>query len=171
MTPGPTTSDCSPMTRLATDVSSEESAISAAPTSPRSAPVTTVVVDASCFSLPYDYSLCDALGGQGCRVFLARSEFLAGEWTRGASGFEAWNHFYRLSHGKKHQGVLAPLWRIIKAGEHLVDMRQFVPRMQELRPDVIHFQWLPVPMLDGLYLRDLSQVAPLVLTVHNARAH
>lgn len=159
------------MTRLATDVSSEESAISAAPTSPRSAPVTSVVVDASCFSLPYDYSLCDALAEQGCRVFLARSEFLAGEWTRQASGFEAWNHFYGLSHAKKRQGVFAPLWKIIKATEHIVDMRQFVPRMRALRPDVIHFQWLPVPMLDGLYLRDLSQVAPLVLTVHNARPH
>jgi glycosyltransferase involved in cell wall biosynthesis len=159
------------MTRLATDVSSEEGAISSARMSLGSAPVTSVVVDASCFSLPYDYSLCDALADQGCRVSLARSEFLAGEWTRPASGFEAWNHFYRLSHGKKRQGVFAPLWKIIKAAEHLVDMRQFVPRMRALRPDVIHFQWLPVPMLDGLYLRALSQVAPLVLTVHNARPH
>jgi glycosyltransferase involved in cell wall biosynthesis len=159
------------MTRLATDVSSEEEAISAARMSLRSAPMTSVVVDASCFSLPYDYSLCNALAGQGCRVFLVRSEFLAGEWTRPASGFEAWNHFYRLSHSKKRQGVFAPLWRIVKAAEHLVDMRQFVPRLRQLKPDVIHFQWLPVPVLDGLYLRDLSQVAPLVLTVHNARPH
>ena len=123
------------------------------------------------FSLPYDYSLCDALGNEGCRVFLVRSEFLAGEWIRRAHGFEAWNHFYRLSHGKKSRGIFAPLWRIVKAAEHLKDMRRFVLRMRNLRPDVIHFQWLPVPLLDGLYLRDLSQVAPLVLTVHNARPH
>jgi glycosyltransferase involved in cell wall biosynthesis len=171
VTPGHTTNICNLMTRLATDVSSEENAISPTPMSLGSGPVTTVIVDASCFSLPYDYSLCDALGDRGCRVFLARSEFLAGEWTRTASGFEAWNHFYRWSHGKKRQGVFAPLWRIIKAAEHLVDMRQLVPRMRELRPDIIHFQWLPVPMLDGLYLRDLSKVAPLVLTAHNARPH
>ena len=76
------------MTRLATDVSPEECAISPASIPLRSAPMTAVVVDASCFSLPYDYSLCDALGEQGCRVFLARSEFLAGKWTRTASGFE-----------------------------------------------------------------------------------
>ena len=158
------------MTRLATDVSSEEGAASSR-MSHRSAPVTSVMVDASCFSLPYDYSLCDALADQGCRVILARSEFLAGEWTRPASSFEACNHFYRLSHSKKRQGISAPLWKIIKAAEHLIDMRRFVPRMRALRPDVIHFQWLPVPMLDGLYLRDLSQVAPLVLTVHNARPH
>jgi len=158
------------MTRLATDVSSEDGAILAR-TSPRSASVTSVVVDASCFSLPYDYSLCDALAGQGCRIFLARSEFRAGEWTRPANGFEVCSYFYRLSHGKKRQGISAPLWKIIKAAEHLVDMRRFVPKMRALRPDVIHFQWLPVPMLDGLYLSDLSQVAPLVLTVHNARPH
>src|ERR1700730_16105940 len=116
------------MTRLATDVSSEERAVSPAPISPGSAPMTTVVVDASCFSMPYDYSLGGALADQGCRVFLARSEFLAGKWTRPASGFETWNHFYHLSHGKKRRGVFAPLWKIIKAAEHLVDMRHFVPR-------------------------------------------
>jgi glycosyltransferase involved in cell wall biosynthesis len=159
------------MTKLATDVSSEECPITHAPISLRSGPMTTVVVDASCFSLPYDYSLCDALGNEGCRVFLVRSEFLAGEWIRRARGFEAWNHFYRLSHGKKRRGIFAPLWRIVKAAEHLVDMREFVPRMRELRPDIIHFQWLPVPLMDGLYLRDLSRVAPLVLTVHNAKPH
>jgi glycosyltransferase involved in cell wall biosynthesis len=159
------------MTRMATDVSSEEGAISPAARSRKSAPLTSVVVDASCFTLPYDYSLCEALAEQGCRVFLARSEFLAGAWTRSASGFETWNHFYRLSHGKKRQGIFAPAWRFIKAGEHLVDMRQFASRMRKLRPDVIHFQWLPVPMLDGIYLSDLSKVAPLVLTIHNARPH
>ncbi|MGA9800302.1 MAG: glycosyltransferase family 4 protein [Terriglobales bacterium] len=158
------------MTRMATDVSSKEGTIPR-PMSQPSAAMTSVVVDASCFTLPYDYSLCDALAEQGCRVFLARSEFLAGEWTRSASGFESWNHFYRLSHGKKRRGVFAPLWRFIKAGEHLVDMRQFVPRMRQLKPDVIHFQWLPVPLLDGLFLSDLSKVAPLVLTIHNARPH
>ncbi len=159
------------MTKLATDVWSEECPITHAPISLRSGPMTTVVVDASCFSLPYDYSLCDALGNEGCRVFLVRSEFLAGEWIRRARGFEAWNHFYRLSHGKKRRGIFAPLWRIVKAAEHLVDMREFVPRMRELKPDIIHFQWLPVPLMDGLYLRDLSRVAPLVLTVHNAKPH
>ena len=53
------------MTRLATDVSPEEFATSPASIPLRSAPMTSVVVDASCFSLPYDYSLCDALGEQG----------------------------------------------------------------------------------------------------------
>ena len=159
------------MTRMAADAPSEEGTISTARTSLRSAPVTSVVVDASCFSLPYDYSLCDALADEGCRVFLARSEFLAGEWTRRANRFEAWNHFYSRSHRKKRRGIFAPVWKIIKAAEHLVDMRQFVPRMRALRPDIIHFQWLPVPMLDGLYMHDLSEVAPLVITVHNARPH
>ena len=71
--------------------------------------MTAVVVDASCFTLPYDYSLCDALGDQGCRVILARSEFQAGEWNRTPSAFEAWNHFYRLSHGKNRRGVFSRL--------------------------------------------------------------
>ena len=114
------------MTKLTAAVSPQRIPISEAPVSLPSTGMTSVVVDASCFSLPYDYSLCDALADQGCRVFLARSEFLAGEWTRTADRFEAWKHFYPLSHGKKRQGVFAPLWRIIKAAEHLKDMRRFV---------------------------------------------
>jgi glycosyltransferase involved in cell wall biosynthesis len=157
------------MTKLATDAPLAESSISQAPISARSRSMTAVVVDASCFTLPYDYSLCDALGDQGCRVILARSEFQAGEWNRTPSAFEAWNHFYRLSHGKKRRGVFSR--QGVKAAEHLRDMRKFVAHMRELKPDVIHFQWLPVPLLDGLYLHELSQVAPLVLTVHNARPH
>jgi glycosyltransferase involved in cell wall biosynthesis len=159
------------MTKFAIDVPPGECSIPTAPICPKSRSMTSVVVDASCFSLPYDYSLCDALGNQGCRVFLARSEFQAERWDRAGSTFETWNHFYPFSHRKKRRGVFAPLWKLVKAAEHLVDMRQFVSRMRELRPDIIHFQWLPVPMLDGLYLRQLSQVAPLVLTVHNARPH
>ena len=159
------------MIKLATDASPDERLISDAAICTRSASITTVMVDASCFSLPYDYSLCDELSRKGCRVFLARSEFLAGEWSRAASTFETWNHFYRLSHRKKRAGFFAPIWRLIKAAEHLGDMRQFVTRMRELRPDVIHFQWLPVPLLDGVYLRELSTVAPLVVTVHNAKPH
>jgi len=159
------------MSELITHVSADGSSIADASFRLPSGRINTVVVDASCFSLPYDYSLCDALGDQACRVFLARSEFLAGEWSRAPSKFEAWNHFYRLSHRRKRYGVFSPLWKLIKAAEHLIDMRQFVKRMRELRPDVIHFQWLPVPLLDGFYLHELSTVAPLVLTVHNARAH
>ncbi len=136
-----------------------------------SAGMTAVVVDASCFSLPYDYSLCNALGREGCRVILARSEFRVSKWKQPASAFEVWNHFYRRSHQAK-PGVFskAPL-KLMKAAEHLKDMRRFIKRLRELQPDIIHFQWLPAPLLDSPFLKELSEIAPLVLTVHNTDPH
>ena len=40
-----------------------------------------VMVDASCFSLPYDYSLCEALKERGCPVTLVRSELVHTPWA------------------------------------------------------------------------------------------
>jgi len=129
--------------------------------------LTAVMVDASCFTLPYDYSLCEALGQRGCRVFLERSEFRAFEWVRPASSFQICNEFYRLSNRVQHSGRAKSSLKFVKAAEHLFNMRKFVSRMRQLRPDVIHFQWLPVPILDRLYLEQLGRIAPLVFTVHN----
>src|SRR5579864_8542836 len=133
----------------------------------RTRPLTAVMVDASCFTLPYDYSLCDALGEQGCRVILERSDFRAFEWVRPASSFQTSNKFYRFSQRAQLQWGLKASQKTVKAAEHLFNMREFVSRMRGLRPDVIHFQWLPVPILDRLYLEQLSRIAPLVFTVHN----
>jgi glycosyltransferase involved in cell wall biosynthesis len=36
------------------------------------------------------------------------------------------------------------------------------------RPDVIHLQWIVLPVLDRVFLRRLARLAPLVLTVHNS---
>jgi glycosyltransferase involved in cell wall biosynthesis len=46
-------------------------------------------------------------------------------------------------------------------------MPRFISKMRLLKPDVIHFQWLPIPALDRIYLRQLQRIAPLVLTAHN----
>jgi glycosyltransferase involved in cell wall biosynthesis len=55
----------------------------------------------------------------------------------------------------------------IKGVEHIVDMALFIRKIRAMEPDVIHFQWLPIPALDMLYLWALRRVAPLALTVHD----
>lgn len=159
------------MTKLATPPLQDANLLPEISLDPRSGMVTAVVVDASCFSLPYDYSLCDALARDGHRVVLARSEFRGTQWKRPANGFEVWNHFYHASHQKRSGALSRAAGKVMKAAEHLADMRKFVNRVRDLQPDVIHFQWLPAPLLDGLYLKDLSAIAPLVLTVHNTSPH
>ncbi len=124
-----------------------------------------VIVDASCFSLPYDYSLCEALAGRGCDVTLVRSEFVHTPWQ--ANSFAVRNHFYERSHARRARG---PLWKLGKLAEHNRDMARLVTECEKQKPGIIHFQWLPVPIVDARYLPKLRRIAPLVLTLHNTTA-
>ncbi len=129
-----------------------------------------VIVDASCFSLPYDYSLCEGLARRRAEVILARSEFLHSSWRWPTQGFKDWQHFYPLCHGyaRKYRG--SRLWKYAKGIEHAIGMESFVAEMRRTNPDIIHFQWLPLPMVDGLFLKRLARIAPLVLTMHNTNS-
>jgi glycosyltransferase involved in cell wall biosynthesis len=129
----------------------------------RSGSPSVLMVDASCFSLPYDYSLCDALAGRGCAVTLLRSEFVHTPWS--ATSFLARNYFYQRSHAAS--GSRGVLWKLGKLAEHNRDMGRLVAECEAQRPDIIHFQWLPVPLIDRRYLSRLGRVAPLFLTLHN----
>jgi glycosyltransferase involved in cell wall biosynthesis len=132
----------------------------------RQEPVSVVVVDPSCFSLPYDYSLCQALFAAGCEVTLARSRFLYDEWELSCP-FKSWDRFYEFTHTWKPERAQSRLGKLAKGAEHLVSLGRLRTELRRVKPAVIHFQWLPVPVLDRLFLPSLSRIAPLVLTLHN----
>lgn len=46
-------------------------------------------------------------------------------------------------------------------------MRRMVERLDDWMPDVIHFHWVPLPIVDRQFLERLRKIAPLVLTVHD----
>ncbi len=129
-----------------------------------------VIVDASCFSLPYDYSLCEGLARRGAEVTLARSEFRHSSWRWPTRNFEDKQHFYPLCHGYARKYHRSPLWKYAKGIEHAIGMESFVAEMRCKKPDIIHFQWLPLPLVDGLFLKRLARIAPLVLTMHNTNS-
>ena len=147
----------------ATNISAPETSRS------RSGSTSVLVVDASCFTLPYDYSLCEALACRGCAVTLVRSELVHTPW-QDATSFRVWNHFYEHSHGRPPSRARGPLWKLGKLAEHTRDMARLVTECEKRKPDIIHFQWLPVPLIDGRYLAKLRPIAPLVLTLHNTTA-
>jgi len=126
-----------------------------------------MVVDPSCYSLPYDCSLCEALTQScGCRVTLARSEYMSSTWNWPGS-FCEWKHFYSLSHQYARRFGGKWWWRHAKGVEHVFNMAQFVKRLRCQPPDIVHFQWLPIPALDSLQVRKIKDFAPAVLTLHN----
>jgi glycosyltransferase involved in cell wall biosynthesis len=130
--------------------------------------MSTAIVDASCYSLPYDRSLCLALSEAGCEVMLARSKFPY-ELQERSEPFLTWDGFYSLTHRLGVPPARRRIRMLLKGAEHLISMKRFSEVLRRRKPDVIHFQWLPVPLLDRLCLPKLRSIAPLVLTLHNTK--
>ena len=115
------------------------------------------VVDPPAYTPPYDHALSGALARAGAEVELVTCRFAHGPVPK-EEGYEVEEFFYRRSSASD----LAPRRRrILRAAEHLPDMRRYRSHAREA--DVVHYQWLPIPELD---LRLLPPVHPRVFTMH-----
>lgn len=123
------------------------------------------LVDPSLFTWPYDNELVGGLQAAGHDVMLYGTP-PSWQESRAVPSFLC-PFFYRSLHRGVWGRLPKPLFRVLKGVVHLGDMMRFCSEMERLRPDVIHFQWLPLPMVDSWFLRRLRRVAPLVLTVHD----
>jgi glycosyltransferase involved in cell wall biosynthesis len=114
------------------------------------------LVDASAFTPPYDRALAAALARAGAEVELLTSRFLYGP-VPAADGYRVRECFYRRSAAR---GLAAPGRRAFKLLEHLPDMA----RLRRLADaDVLHYQWLTVPVLDASLLPPRR---PRLMTAH-----
>ena len=123
------------------------------------------VVDPSLFTLPYDGALIEGLAAEGHQVVL-HGRALRRE-DGGIGTVTLAEDFYRVAGGRLASALPAPLRLAVKGVDHAWSMWRLLAQLRRTRPDVIHFQWLPLPMLDGRLLRQFRAVAPLVLTVHD----
>lgn len=123
------------------------------------------MIDPSLFTLPYDRNLARGLEGAGHRVTLygRRPGPDDGE-VRGVSIAE---HFYRLVENPLMRSVPSRILLGAKGADHAWSMWRLLPQLRRTRPDVIHFQWLVLPLVDRPLLRALGRIAPLILTVHD----
>lgn len=121
------------------------------------------IIDPSLFTWPYDRELVGGLQQTGHDVRLfgkrlpaadprSRDPLLCPLFYRHLASADAWpTTLKRLAKGLSHVGSMTRLRRELAAWS----------------PDAIHFQWLPLPVVDGLFLPLLRRIAPLVLTVHD----
>jgi len=122
-----------------------------------SGPVKVHVVDPSAYTTAYDHALCAALAGAGVEIDLVTSRFDY-DAPPAPVGYARREWFYRAALG-------APGTRLRRAGklvQHVPDMLRY--RASAAAADVVHFQWLAVPALDGPLL---PRRRPLVLTAHD----
>lgn len=120
------------------------------------------IIDPSGFTLPYDYCLCTALSHHRCEVLFITSKLRPGPWTQ-CIDYDRREEFYRIASRISEPRIR----KYLKGLEHPFDMARLLNLLQRLEPDMIHFQWLPLPLIDGFFLQRLRKIAPLVLTVHD----
>ena len=125
------------------------------------------VIDPSLFTLPYDSMLALGLQQAGHDVVLHTRALKP--WEVPPEGVTLAPDFYRATGGARTAWLPGTLRLGLKGADHLFSMAALLARLRRERPDVIHFQWLPLPIVDGRFLSAFTQVAPLVLTVHNSR--
>jgi glycosyltransferase involved in cell wall biosynthesis len=125
------------------------------------------LIDPSLFTIPYDAKLADALSDLGHRVTVYGEARKPGDEP--AELAELRPLFYaelrRLATARWPRQAL----RVAKGALHWRSMRRLTEELRQSRPDVIHFQWSPLPAIDRLFLRELRGLAPVVLTAHDSR--
>jgi glycosyltransferase involved in cell wall biosynthesis len=121
------------------------------------------LIDPSLFTLPYDVGLVQGLRDNGLTVDFYGRAVAPGDGDPGAILVNP--AFYRLS---RVYGRLPKLLRLaLKGVDHAFSLAAMLRDMRRVRPDIIHFQWFPLPALDRLVLQRFRKIAPVVLTVHD----
>jgi glycosyltransferase involved in cell wall biosynthesis len=123
------------------------------------------LVDPSLFTLPYDCALADGLTQLGHDVVLYGRKLQADD--NRPSGVRLDPVFYSMA-GSRIVTQLPPRMRLVAKGfDHAWSMLRLPAQLRTVQPDVVHFQWLPLPLVDRHLLRLCSRIAPLVLTMHD----
>lgn len=123
------------------------------------------MIDPSLFTLPYDTALAAGLQAEGHQVVLHGRA--PGPDDNATDGAPLLASFYRVAGAPALARLPHALRLGIKGLDHAWSMQALVRRLRRERPDVIHFQWLPLPVVDRRFLKRLRAIAPLVLTVHD----
>jgi glycosyltransferase involved in cell wall biosynthesis len=122
------------------------------------------VVDPSLFTIPYDAALVAALRAAGAEVLFFGRRERPGETVPAALRLR--RHFYRGAE-RLRPALPAAAFRLAKGAEHALDMLRLRALLAAARPDAIHFQWAPLPVVDRRLMGLFRRIAPTILTVHD----
>ncbi len=123
------------------------------------------LIDPSLFTLPYDRALAGGLARAGHDVTLFGRA--AGPDDGDTAGAGLVPHFYKVTESSLGRRLPRRVRLGVKGLDHVLSMLRLRRRLRRERPDVIHFQWLPLPLVDRRLLAGFEKIAPLVLTVHD----
>ncbi|MEZ5932736.1 MAG: glycosyltransferase family 4 protein [Alphaproteobacteria bacterium] len=126
------------------------------------------VLDPWCFTPPYNDELCCGLASIGHDVTLIGQVGVEGEGRRtgGTAGYATLGLFKEPA-----RSMPGPVRLLAKGLRHIEGQIRCLSALRRMRPDVIHAQWLPLPLIDALFVPLLRRIAPVVLTVHDSNPY
>lgn len=125
------------------------------------------MIDPSLFTPPYDLKLVGGLERLGHRVDFYGKPVPPDETMAGDTVIRPL--FYREMGRWRLDRLPGPFAKLAKGVCHLRGMNRLVEELRRTRPEIIHFQWLPLPVIDQRFLEPLRAVAPLVVTAHDSQ--
>ncbi len=124
------------------------------------------VIDPSLFTYPYDRALMDGLQKNGHEVNLYTKYLNEGE--QGYGDPDIIELFYYGLNGRFAKKLPKKLFLAIKGISHFFSMIILWFKLKAAKPDAIHFQWCPLPVMDRIFIPLFRKIAPTVLTVHDS---
>jgi glycosyltransferase involved in cell wall biosynthesis len=132
----------------------------------RRSPMKIALIDPSLFTWPYDHALVDGLSGSGHSVTLFTKHLSPQEPGKNAP--EIVEFFYPGLQTDWAQKLPHAMFLALKGLMHPICLLNLLRHLRRIRPDVIHFQWAPLPVIDRFFLPAIRNIAPAILTVHDS---
>ena len=127
------------------------------------------VVDPSFFTLPYDNELCKALGTiSSLEVVLIGRPLRKGERIKNEN-FVFLPLFFKTSENLKSSDnkFISTSAKYFKSIEYAFNWLKLLRLIRTKNPAVIHFEWLPLPPVDYVFLKKIKNLSKIIVTVHD----
>jgi glycosyltransferase involved in cell wall biosynthesis len=123
------------------------------------------VVDPQAYTPWYDHALCEALAARGHDVELVTAAFMHGTPPE-PNGYLRRESFGPVLKQLVRARPRSPLRAPLKLAGHAAGLASLAGRSRRRRPDIVHWQWAPLPRLDLPVLRRIP-ARGTIFTAHD----
>ena len=124
------------------------------------------LIDPSLFTWPYDKALADGLSQNNNDVILYGKHIAQDESGKGDPLLE--EHFYAGFQTRWMKRLPTGFFLACKGASHILSLLSLWWKLKKDKPDAIHFQWVPLPIIDSFFIPYFRRIAPTFLTVHDS---
>lgn len=124
------------------------------------------LIDPSLFTWPYDLKLAKGLADIGHTASIVGRP--VGQKPSDDELRFLERHFYPGLQSRFFKALPRNLQLGLKGLSHAESMARLIRRFKRSPPDVIHFQWAPLAVVDSQFIPSFRRIAPTVMTVHDS---